>query len=216
MGIVLSMGHRRFVLWRGATFDVQRSRLRSRQPEGTTRSVLVRSRRSSRCRRAPADLLLEQKRSLEQLNTWFEVALNNMVRGLSMFDADQRLIVCNKSYRQMYSLPEELTHPGTPLTDIVRYHVHAGNRPRRHDRGGQVLQVARRRMSPSSLRAARSRTSSICVDGRYSPRDLSAAGRRRLGRHSRGHHREAAHRGEDRMARASRCADRRRQSLPLP
>ena len=71
----------------------------------------------------PTDLLLEQKRSLEQLNTWFEVALNNMVRGLSMFDADQRLIVCNKSYRQMYSLPEELTRPGTPLTEIVRYHV---------------------------------------------------------------------------------------------
>jgi diguanylate cyclase (GGDEF)-like protein len=71
-----------------------------------------------------ADSLLEQKRSLEQLNTWFEVALNNMVRGLSMFDADQCLIVCNKSYRQMYSLPEELTRPGTPLTDIVRYHVH--------------------------------------------------------------------------------------------
>jgi len=72
---------------------------------------------------ASADLLLEQKRSLEQLNTWFEVALNNMVRGLSMFDADQRLIVCNKSYREMYSLPEELTLPGTPLTEIVRYHV---------------------------------------------------------------------------------------------
>jgi diguanylate cyclase (GGDEF)-like protein len=72
---------------------------------------------------AAADLLLEQKRSLEQLNTWFEVALNNMVRGLSMFDAEQRIIVCNKSYRQMYSLPEELTRPGMPLTEIVRYHV---------------------------------------------------------------------------------------------
>jgi diguanylate cyclase (GGDEF)-like protein len=68
--------------------------------------------------------LLEQKRSLEQLNTWFEVALNNMVRGLSMFDSQQRLIVCNKSYRQMYSLPEELTRPGTLLTDIVSYHLH--------------------------------------------------------------------------------------------
>ena len=70
-----------------------------------------------------ADLLLEQKRSLEQLNTWFEIALNNMVRGLSMFDREQRLIVCNSSYRQIYSLPEELTRPGTPLTEIVRYHL---------------------------------------------------------------------------------------------
>jgi len=73
--------------------------------------------------RVPTDLLLEQKRSLEQLNTWFEVALNNMVRGLSMFDANQRLIICNRSYRQIYALPEELTQPGTHLADIVRYHL---------------------------------------------------------------------------------------------
>jgi diguanylate cyclase (GGDEF)-like protein len=70
-----------------------------------------------------ADLLLEQKRSLEQLNAWFEIALNNMVRGLSMFDREQRLIVCNNSYRQIYSLPEELTRPGTPLTEIVSFHL---------------------------------------------------------------------------------------------
>src|SRR5690349_12787140 len=72
---------------------------------------------------APMELLLEQKKKLEQLNSWFDIALNNMVRGLSMFDARQRLIVCNKSYREMYALPEELTRPGTPLADIVRYHV---------------------------------------------------------------------------------------------
>jgi diguanylate cyclase (GGDEF)-like protein len=67
--------------------------------------------------------LLEHKRQLEQLNGWFEVALDNMARGLSMFDAEQRLIVCNKIYRDIYRLPPELTQPGTPLSDIVRYHV---------------------------------------------------------------------------------------------
>ena len=45
--------------------------------------------------------LLEHKRQLEQLNGWFEVALDNMARGLSMFDAEQRLIVCNKIYRDI-------------------------------------------------------------------------------------------------------------------
>ena len=67
--------------------------------------------------------LLKQTKKLERLNTWFEIALNNMVRGLSMFDADQRLIVCNVSYREMYALPEELTRPGTPLADILSYHI---------------------------------------------------------------------------------------------
>jgi len=71
----------------------------------------------------PIDVLLKQKKKLERLNAWFEIALNNMVRGLSMFDADQRLIVCNESYREMYSLPKKLTRPGTPLAEILRYHV---------------------------------------------------------------------------------------------
>ena len=30
--------------------------------------------------------LLQRKKQLQQLNRWFEVALNNMGRGLSMFD----------------------------------------------------------------------------------------------------------------------------------
>jgi diguanylate cyclase (GGDEF)-like protein len=62
------------------------------------------------------------REQLERVNKWFEVALNNMARGLSMFDADQRLIVCNKLYRDIYDLPEDLTRPGTPLAEIVRYH----------------------------------------------------------------------------------------------
>jgi diguanylate cyclase (GGDEF)-like protein len=71
----------------------------------------------------PFEALLAQKKRLEELNGWFDIALNNMVRGLSMFDGEQRLIVCNNSYREMYNLPEELTRPSTPLSDIVRYHV---------------------------------------------------------------------------------------------
>ena len=62
------------------------------------------------------------REQLERVNKWFEVALNNMARGLSMFDAEQRLIVCNKLYRDIYDLPEELTRPGTPLAEIVQRH----------------------------------------------------------------------------------------------
>lgn len=46
-----------------------------------------------------------------------------MGRGLSMFDAKQRLIVCNKLYRELYGLPDRLTRAATPLASIVRYHV---------------------------------------------------------------------------------------------
>jgi diguanylate cyclase (GGDEF)-like protein len=67
--------------------------------------------------------LLQRKKQLQQLNRWFDVALNNMGRGLSMFDAKQRLIVCNRLYREIYELPPRLGKPGTPLTDILRCHA---------------------------------------------------------------------------------------------
>jgi len=71
--------------------------------------------------------LLQRKKQLQQLNRWFDIALNNMGRGLSMFDDQQRLIVCNKLYRSIYNLPPRLTRPGTCLASIVRFHVKRDN-----------------------------------------------------------------------------------------
>jgi diguanylate cyclase (GGDEF)-like protein len=67
--------------------------------------------------------LLRRNETLEQLNACFEAALNHLGRGLSMFDAEQRLVVCNKAYSDIYVLPAALTRPGTPLVDILRYHA---------------------------------------------------------------------------------------------
>jgi diguanylate cyclase (GGDEF)-like protein len=66
---------------------------------------------------------LQRNQALERLNTCFEAALNHMGRGLSMFDADQRLVVCNRAYAETYFLPEELTRPGTALSEIVNFHM---------------------------------------------------------------------------------------------
>ncbi len=74
---------------------------------------------------------LQRSQALERLNTCFEAALNHMGRGLSMFDADQRLVVCNKVYAGIYYLPEELTRPGTAFADILAFHLKrvTGERP---------------------------------------------------------------------------------------
>jgi diguanylate cyclase (GGDEF)-like protein len=58
---------------------------------------------------------------LQQANRWLEVALSNMGRGLSMFDADRRLLICNGTYQRMYGLPDELTRAGTPFDRIVEH-----------------------------------------------------------------------------------------------
>ena len=65
--------------------------------------------------------LLDHKSKLEQMNFWLDVALNNMTRGLSLVDVDQRLVVCNALYQQMYDLPPELVQPGTPFDKILQH-----------------------------------------------------------------------------------------------
>jgi diguanylate cyclase (GGDEF)-like protein len=76
--------------------------------------------------------LLERKSQLEQANLHRDVALNNMTHGLCMFDAKQRLIICNGRYAEMYGLPPELTKPGATLREILEYrmaHGMLGERP---------------------------------------------------------------------------------------
>ena len=67
--------------------------------------------------------IAQQTKLLVELNRCLDVALNNMGRGLSMYDSNARLIVCNELYRQIYDLPVELTWPGTHLAALVRHHV---------------------------------------------------------------------------------------------
>jgi diguanylate cyclase (GGDEF)-like protein len=59
------------------------------------------------------------KKHIEKPSGLFARALNTMVRGLSMFDNQQRLVVCNNLYRELYDLPDAVTEQGTAFADIV-------------------------------------------------------------------------------------------------
>ena len=67
--------------------------------------------------------LLEHKSKLEQLNFWLDLALNNMTRGLSLFDCEQRLVVSNAIYQQFYDLPADLVQPGTSFDKILHHRI---------------------------------------------------------------------------------------------
>ena len=71
--------------------------------------------------------LIAREVELKQLNRRIDIALNNMTHGLCMFDAEQKLIVCNKTYVQMYALTPELSQPGTLLQIIDSYRSRIGN-----------------------------------------------------------------------------------------
>ena len=79
--------------------------------------------------------LLQKKSELERLNLQLDAAINNMALGLSMFDAQGRLLVCNKQFAAMYSLPRHLTAPGTVHCALWDHREKHG--ARHHPSGGE-------------------------------------------------------------------------------
>ncbi len=71
--------------------------------------------------------ILRYSNELSRNHMRFETALNNMVQGLCMFDADQRLVVCNRRYLEMYGFSPNVVKPGVKLSDIMEYSVSIGN-----------------------------------------------------------------------------------------
>ncbi|VAW17138.1 hypothetical protein MNBD_ALPHA11-1506 [hydrothermal vent metagenome] len=69
-----------------------------------------------------------QKRLLAQ-SEWFDRAINSMSQGLCVFDGDRRLIICNRTYADVYGLPKELTRPGTEFKEIMRHRIENGRIP---------------------------------------------------------------------------------------
>src|SRR5690242_10000365 len=47
------------------------------------------------------------------------IALDNMSQGLCMFDGDERLVVCNQRYLEMYGMSPEVVRPGITLTELL-------------------------------------------------------------------------------------------------
>ncbi|MEX0953584.1 MAG: EAL domain-containing protein [Rhizobiaceae bacterium] len=51
--------------------------------------------------------------------TLFRSAIKNIPLGVSMFDSDDRLIISNDRFREIYGHPAELTQPGAKFDDII-------------------------------------------------------------------------------------------------
>jgi diguanylate cyclase (GGDEF)-like protein len=82
--------------------------------------------RQTRSLGAQTRAIADSAASLQQTNERFDVALTSMSQGLCMFDAEQRLVICNERFREIYDYPAELVRPGTPLKDILSNLVSRG------------------------------------------------------------------------------------------
>ena len=69
--------------------------------------------------------MLARKLRVDSLR--MRVAINNMSQGLCMFDGNERLVVCNQRYMEMYSLSPEIVKPGCSLQSLLEYRIHNGS-----------------------------------------------------------------------------------------
>jgi diguanylate cyclase (GGDEF)-like protein/PAS domain S-box-containing protein len=63
--------------------------------------------------------LREREAELQAQNLRFDAALENMPYGLSMFDRNECLTVCNERYREMYGLTSDQTKHGATLRSVL-------------------------------------------------------------------------------------------------
>ena len=66
-------------------------------------------------------------RTLGEQNSKFDAALNNMSQGLLMFDAAERVVVCNQQYIEMYDLSPDIVKPGCTVRDLIDHRAQRGH-----------------------------------------------------------------------------------------
>ena len=54
-------------------------------------------------------------------------AVNNMTQALLMFDASERIVVCNQRYIEMYGLSQDVVKPGCAFADLIRHRTETGS-----------------------------------------------------------------------------------------
>ena len=57
------------------------------------------------------------------------MALANMSQGLAMFDAEERLVLANDRYAEIYGLEPQHLRPGTTLRELIEYRIAKGLYP---------------------------------------------------------------------------------------
>jgi diguanylate cyclase (GGDEF)-like protein/PAS domain S-box-containing protein len=63
---------------------------------------------------------------LSEQNKRFDAALEHMKQAICMYDREQRLIVCNRRYAEMYGLTPDQVKPGTTLREVLEHRIAAG------------------------------------------------------------------------------------------
>ena len=67
------------------------------------------------------------KRQLSLEKQRLDTAVNNMTQGLLLFDANQKLVICNRRYIEMYGLSADIVKPGCSFRDVIAHRRETGS-----------------------------------------------------------------------------------------
>ena len=107
---------------------------------------------------------------LKELLALHEAALATMSHGLCMVDAEQRLVLFNRRYLDMFDLAHDVARPGMPIAELIAHSAARGNFP-----AAQIEEIKRRRLDlmargePFRLMRQMSRGRTFAMDYRPLP-----------------------------------------------
>jgi diguanylate cyclase (GGDEF)-like protein len=67
------------------------------------------------------------ERRLELEKERLDLAVNNMTQGLLLYDAEARIVLCNKRYLEMYNLSPDVVKPGYRFRDLIEHRKQTGS-----------------------------------------------------------------------------------------
>jgi diguanylate cyclase (GGDEF)-like protein/PAS domain S-box-containing protein len=103
------------------------------------------------------------RQKLREQNIRLDAAINNMIQGLCMFDAQNRLLVWNERYRSMYNIDPRDIWRGATIRDLLDARIKAGTFPLDPGRYDADLRAALKEGKASTLNIELSDGSIIAV-----------------------------------------------------
>jgi PAS domain S-box-containing protein len=119
------------------------------RPDGAVRRLLARARVVERHADGTARRVLGINQDITELAAAREraeaaesrlmAAVEALPDGFVIYDRDDRLVLCNRRYRELYRESAAAMVPGTTFTDVIRYGIEHGQYPQAHGREAVFL-----------------------------------------------------------------------------
>jgi PAS domain S-box-containing protein len=73
-----------------------------------------------------AELLDETSQELNFSRQLLQATMENVAQGISVVDADLKLVAWNRRYVEMFDYPDGMIHVGRPVADLIRFNAERG------------------------------------------------------------------------------------------